>query len=162
MKKSYLAGMIDTLQCLGRRLLASGYSTPFLNCSQAYMYYDLDDAKRSIVELGKHIGSDGLPISLEPLVFAFTGMGNVTQGALEIFNLLPHKMVTLEEARELKSKPGPHNCVYGVMVKQEDMVQKKKKMSSGNEPFDVKHYRCNALEYESTFAEKVAPVCNEL
>ena len=157
-----IAGMIDTLQCLGRRLLASGYSTPFLNCSQAYMYYDLDDAKRSIVELGKHIGSDGLSISLEPLVFAFTGRGNVTKGALEIFNLLPHKMVTLEEARELKSKSGPHNCVYGLMVKQEDMVQKKKKMSSGSasEPFDVKHYRCNALEYESTFAEKVAPVCN--
>ena len=39
-----IAGMIDGLQALGRRLLASGYSTPFLNCPPAYMYDNLDDA----------------------------------------------------------------------------------------------------------------------
>ena len=76
-----IAGMIDTFQCLGRRLLASGFSTPFLNCSPAYVYYDLDAAKRSIEEMGHRIQSDGLPASLEPLIFAFTGKGNVTKGA---------------------------------------------------------------------------------
>lgn len=156
-KYAGIAGMIDTLQCLGRRLLASGFSTPFLNCGPAYIYYDLEDAKRSIEELGKRIESDGLPMSLEPLVFAFTGKGNVTNGALEIFKLLPHKMITLEEAKQIKSSPGPHNCLYGVMVDQSDLV---KKTGGGEEPFDVKHYRCNPSEYESTFAANVAPVSN--
>ncbi|KAL7545977.1 hypothetical protein ACHAWF_009327 [Thalassiosira exigua] len=156
-KYAGIAGMIETLQCLGRRLLASGYSTPFLNCSPAYIYYDLDDAKRSIEGLGTRIKSDGLPMSLEPLVFAFTGSGNVTKGALEIFELLPHKMITLEEAKRIKSAPGPHNCVYGVMVEQKDIV---KKIGSEEEALDVKHYRENPSEYESIFATNVAPVCN--
>ncbi|KAL7543132.1 hypothetical protein ACHAXR_012453 [Thalassiosira sp. AJA248-18] len=153
-----IAGMIDTLQCLGRRLLASGFSTPFLNCSPAYIYYDLDDAKRCIGEMGNRIERDGLPMSLEPLVFAFTGKGNVTKGALEIFRLLPHKMITLEEAKSIKSTPGPHNCVYGVMVEQNDLV--KKTGGQEEESFDVKHYRCNPSEYESIFASNVAPVSN--
>ena len=159
-KYAGIAGMIDTLQCLGRRLLASGFSTPFLNCSTAYTYYDLDDAKSCIEKVGKHIHSDGLPMNLEPLVFAFTGNGNVTKGALEIFNLLPHKKVTLEEAKQLKNKLGPHSCVYGLMVKQDDIV--KRTTGSDNEPFDVKHYRCNPSEYESIFASNVAPVTNVL
>lgn len=157
-KYAGIAGMIDTFQCLGRRLLASGYSTPFLNCPPAYIHYDLDEAKRAITEMGKRIEKDGLPMNLEPLVFAFTGNGNVTKGALDIFKLLPHKMITLEEARALKSQPGPHHVVYGLMVHQKDIV---KKTSDGDE-FDVKHYRENPVEYESTFATNVAPFCNVL
>jgi alpha-aminoadipic semialdehyde synthase len=152
-----IAGMIDTFQCLGRRLLASGFSTPFLNCSPAYVYYDLDAAKRSIEEMGHRIQSDGLPASLEPLIFAFTGKGNVTKGALEIFKLLPHKMITLEEAKEIKGKPGPHKCLYGLIVDQNHIVEKSE---SRDETFDVKHYRANPSEYKSIFAENIAPVCN--
>lgn len=152
-----IAGMIDTFQCLGRRLLASGYSTPFLNCSPAYMYYDLDDARRSIGEMGARIRTDGLPTGLEPLVFAFTGYGKVTKGALEIFRLLPHKFINLQEATEIKSISGPHNCVYGLLVEQKDMVRKS---SSADETFDVTHYRDNPSNYESSFASNVAPVCN--
>lgn len=157
-KYAGIAGMIDTMQCLGRRLLASGYSTPFLNCSTAYHYYDLDDAKRSITEMGNHIAQDGLPMNLEPLVFAFTGKGNVTEGALEIFKLLPHKMISLEEAKRIKGTDGPHNCVYGVMIRQKDIV--KKTGCNGEEEFDVKHYRENPSEYQSIFAENVAPFSN--
>lgn len=157
-KYAGLAGMIDTFQCLGRRLLASGHSTPFLNCSPAYVYYDLHEAKRCVYEMGEHISSDGLPSGLEPLVFTFTGKGNVTKGALEIFKLLPHKMITLEEAKEVKKTPGPHHCVYGVMVEQGDIVRKKSSIQE--ELFDVKHYRENPSEYESIFASNVAPFTN--
>jgi alpha-aminoadipic semialdehyde synthase len=152
-----IAGMIDTFQCLGRRLLASGYSTPFLNCSPAYMYYDLNDARRGVGEVGARLRTDGLPMGLEPLVFAFTGRGNVTKGALEIFTLLPHKFINLHEAKEIKSMAGPHNCVYGLMVEQKDMVRR---INSEDEIFDAKHYRDNPSNYESSFASNVAPVCN--
>ena len=36
------AGMIDGLQGLGQRLLAEGYSTPFLNVPMSFMHEDLD------------------------------------------------------------------------------------------------------------------------
>ena len=81
-KYAGLAGMIDTFQCLGRRLLASGHSTPFLNCSPAYVYYDLEEAKHNVREMGEHIKNDGLPSDLEALVFVFTGKGNVTKGRI--------------------------------------------------------------------------------
>jgi len=157
-KYAGLAGMIETFQCLGRRLLASAYSTPFLNCSPAYVYYDLDEAKQRVHKIGEHIKSDGLPSNLEALVFAFTGRGNVTKGALEIFKLLPHEMITLEEAKEVKKKRGPHHCVYGVMIEQKDIVRRKPGFPQT--PFDVKHYRENPSEYGSTFANNVAPFCN--
>ena len=158
-KYAGLAGMIDTFQCLGRRLLASGHSTPFLNCSPAYVYYDLEEAKHNVREMGEHIKNDGLPSDLEALVFVFTGKGNVNKGALEIFQLLPHKMITLEEAKELKNIPGPHHCVYGVMVEQKDIVRMKQP-GLAHKPFNVKHYRENPSEYESTFASNVAPLTN--
>lgn len=159
-KYAGIAGMIDTFQCLGRRLLASGYSTPFLNCPPSYIHYDLEEAKRCIIEMGNRIKNDGLSVN-EPLVFGFTGNGNVTRGALEIFQLLPHKMVSLEEAKELKNKPGPHHVVYGVRIQQPDIVKKMhSKSSHEKEELDVKHYRENPVEYESTFASEVAPYVN--
>ena len=158
-KYAGIAGMIDTFQCLGRRLLASGYSTPFLNCPPSYVHYDLDTATSYLRDMGGRIERDGLPKGLEPLVFAFTGNGNVTKGALDIFKLLPHKMITLEEAALLKNKRGPHHVVYGVMIQQQDIVAKTNS-NDIDEVLDVKHYRENPVEYESTFATKVAPYCN--
>lgn len=160
-KYAGIAGMIDTFQCLGRRLLASGYSTPFLNCPPSYVHYDLDSAKVHIRDLGRRMEEYGLPDGLDPLVFGFTGSGNVTRGALEVFELLPHKMISLEEAKLLKNEKGPHRCVYGVMIRQQDIVGRIS--SNGGEEedvLDVKHYRENPVEYESTFATNVAKYCN--
>ena len=43
----------------------------------------------------------GMPENLSPLVFAFTGDGNVSQGAQEIFNLFPHEYIQASELAEL-------------------------------------------------------------
>ena len=102
----------------------------------------------------------GLPSSLEPLVFAFTGAGNVSRGAREIFELLPHKYVKVEELEELKKLRGPHTCVYGVIVEQEDMV--KLKSGTGDEKIEKMHYRKNPSEYEPIFHTKVGPYVNVL
>ena len=39
------AGMINTFRGLGERMLAMGYSTPFVSIGSAYMYPDLEKAK---------------------------------------------------------------------------------------------------------------------
>ena len=154
-----IAGMIDILQLVGKRLLASGYSTHFLHCPPAYMFHDVDDAKKKIKNIGSHIESCGLPEELGPLVFAFTGSGNVSKGAMEIFNLLPHKMVTKEELYQLHESKGPHKLVYGFNVDVDDIVRKKNS-SEKSDRIDKSHYYSNPMEYEPIFHKEIAPYCN--
>ena len=159
-KYAGIAGMIDGFQALGRRLLASGFSTPFLNCPPAYMYHNLDDAKTGITRIGELIDqSGGLPADLEPLIFAFTGRGNVSKGALEIFQLLPHKMITKDEIAEIRMLKGPQKVVYGIQLNAEDLVRRKSKPSPETK-FDKEHYLTSPQCYESTFFEDVAPHIN--
>lgn len=158
-----LAGMIDGLQGFGQRLLAEGYSTPFLNIPTAHMFQNIDQARYVIRNVGHQIENQSLPKDLCPLVFAFTGGdGNVCKGAREIFELLPHEYVTVEELPTLRedilSGKKRENKLYGVLLTSTDMVRLKSPegvKSTG--PVDKKHYYSNPSEYESTFQEKVLP-----
>ncbi|KAK4478988.1 hypothetical protein RD792_014495 [Penstemon davidsonii] len=71
------AGMIDFLHGLGKRFLNLGYSTPFLSLGASYMYPSLAAAKAAIISVGEEIATKGLPSKICPLVFVFTGAGNV-------------------------------------------------------------------------------------
>ena len=155
-----IAGMIDTFQAIGQQLLQSGYSTPFLNSPSSYMYRDLVAAKFGVSSMGRDISNGGLPTALEPLVFAFTGAGNVAKGAREIFELLPHKYVKVEDLEELKKTPGPHNFVYGVVIEEKDMVRLKGDDSGAD--IEKVHYRKSPNAYEPVFHEKVGPHVNVL
>ena len=130
------------------------------------MYRDLISAKYGISSMGRDISTGGLPPTLEPLVFAFTGTnpdGNVCTGAREIFELLPHKYVAVEDLPELKMQKGPHSCVYGVLVKQQDMTTK----IDGTSPNewtheDAEYYRAHPELYKPIFHETVGPYLNVL
>ena len=56
------------------------------------MNTSLEEAKGSVENVGAMISSQGFPRGMPPVTFVFTGAGNVSQGALEMFNLLPHKV----------------------------------------------------------------------
>lgn len=56
--------------------LSLGYSTPFLSLGSSYMYPSLAAAKAAVVSVGEEIATTGLPSSISPLVFIFTGSGN--------------------------------------------------------------------------------------
>eukprot|EP00814_Leptocylindrus_danicus_P000399 CAMPEP_0116031078 /NCGR_PEP_ID=MMETSP0321-20121206/17276_1 /TAXON_ID=163516 /ORGANISM="Leptocylindrus danicus var. danicus, Strain B650" /LENGTH=1055 /DNA_ID=CAMNT_0003506087 /DNA_START=308 /DNA_END=3475 /DNA_ORIENTATION=- len=169
-KYAGIAGMIDIFQAVGQKLLQNGFSTPFLNSPMCYMYHDLEEAKNGVKQMGRRIAVEGLPPGLEPLVFAFTGKGNVTRGALEIFHLLPHEMITLRQLKELKKQNGGGGCpqhkVYGLIVEQEHMV----KLRGSDDDDDsiaahganVAHYRSSPFQYEPTFHKMVAPYVNVL
>ena len=88
-----LAGMIETLYAFGRKMKLKGYDTPFEKLKQAYLYSSLEDAKEEIAKIGREVADNGLPEDLGPLVVAFAGYGNVSKGAQEIFDLLPHKVI---------------------------------------------------------------------
>ena len=147
------AGVIDGLRGLGERFLSLGYSTPFLNLGSSYMYTDLPSAKKAVQAVGQGIhanGLGGIPADFAPLVIGFTGNGNVSQGAQEIFRLLPHEFVKPED---LPFLPKTTDKVYGVIAEEEHLVKKK----DGSPLTDRSHYYAHPEEYVSAFHEDVAP-----
>jgi len=141
--------MIGALRGIGERMLCLGYSTPFLNVGSAYMYPSLESAKGALRDLGAAIKDHGLPDDFAPMTFAFTGNGNVSRGAQEIFEELPHEWVAPED---LGSLPRNKNVVYGSIVEAEHMVQ-----SIGQKPFARKEYYAHPEQFTPRFHTDFAP-----
>ncbi|KAJ3014640.1 UNVERIFIED_CONTAM: hypothetical protein HDU68_000188 [Siphonaria sp. JEL0065] len=147
------AGFMDGLNGLGHKLLSMGYGSPFLACGLSYMYRCVADARLDLVRTGQVIMDDGLPREFGPMVFVFTGNGNVTKGALHVFKCLPHEWVKPEDLKALiENKNYDNKKVYGCKVQMEDYIVKK----DGGK-FDRQEYLSRPGLYESVFHEKVAP-----
>ncbi|KAH9652965.1 alpha-aminoadipic semialdehyde synthase [Citrus sinensis] len=155
------AGMIDFLHGLGQRYLSLGYSTPFLSLGASYMYSSLAAAKAAVISVGEEISTLGLPSGICPLVFIFTGSGNVSLGAQEIFKLLPHTFVEPSRLPELFGKAKDQHGgaskrifqVYGCVVTSEDMVEHK----DPTKGFDKADYYAHPEHYNPVFHKKIAP-----
>ena len=59
----------------------------------AHNYRSSHQAKQSIRDAGYEISLGMMPKSIGPMTYVFTGSGNVSQGAQEIFQELPHEYV---------------------------------------------------------------------
>ncbi|KAG9144913.1 hypothetical protein Leryth_024026 [Lithospermum erythrorhizon] len=157
------AGMVDFLHGLGRWYLSHGYSTPFLSLGASYMYPSLAAAKAAVIAVGEEIATLGLPTEICPLVFVFTGSGNVSHGAQEIFKLLPHTFVEAGRLMELygKAKNLSHGerspkrifHLYGCTVTCQDMVEHK----DPSKIFDKVDYYAHPENYTPSFHENIAP-----
>lgn len=159
-------GMIDFLRGLGERFLNLGYSTPFLSLGSSYMYSSLSAAKAAVIAVGEEISTSGLPSAISPLVFVFTGSGNVSQGAQEILRLLPHTFVDPSELHKLveSTKNVPNSSkgskfsrqnfqVFACVVTSKDMVAPKDPAKH----FDKDDYYAHPELYYPVFHEKIAP-----
>ncbi|GLD99985.1 hypothetical protein PINS_up008713 [Pythium insidiosum] len=144
------AGMVAGFRGMGERLINMGYSTPFVNVGSAYMYTDLERAKEAVEYAGKKIQADGLPADLAPMTFVFTGNGNVSKGAQEIFRLMPHQMV---DPSELGNLPKDRRVLYGTVVEADSMVRPK----DPSHTFSFEDYYRNPHLYEGKFHETIAP-----
>jgi len=116
-----LAGMIDTLWALGRRLDAEGVKNPFSRIRQAHEYRNLEHARQELRQVAEEIRSGGLPAAVQPAVCGFAGYGKVSQGAQEIFDLLPFVEVA---PRDLASLKPSATHLYKVVFREEDMVER--------------------------------------
>jgi alpha-aminoadipic semialdehyde synthase len=144
-----LAGMTDTLWALGQRLESEGIPTPFSGIQQTRHYKDLAAVKEAVRKVGGKIEAEGLPASLVPMVFGFAGYGNVSLGAQEIFDLLPHREVKPEELKRVHDeKPGQ---IVKVVFREEHMVEPKDPAT----PFDLQEYYDHPERYQGTFSEYV-------
>ncbi|CAA7395006.1 unnamed protein product [Spirodela intermedia] len=157
------AGLIDFLHGLGKRYLNLGYSTPFLSLGSSHMYPSLAAAKAAVISVGEEIATTGLPPGICPIVFVFTGTGNVSQGAQEIFKLLPHKFVDPRKLPELadmardQAQRGRLSKsvfqVYGCTVTCQHMVAPK----DPQKRFDKDEYYAHPKRYEPIFHKTIAP-----
>ncbi|KAH7574490.1 hypothetical protein JRO89_XS03G0302600 [Xanthoceras sorbifolium] len=153
---------LEFISCLDvdKGYLSLGYSTPFLSLGQSYMYSSLAAAKAAIITVGEEIATFGLPAGICPLVFIFTGSGNVSLGAQDIFKLLPHVFIDssrlpelFNNARECTRTSKKVFQVYGCVVTSENMVEHR----DPTKGFDKADYYAHPEHYNSIFHERVAP-----
>jgi alpha-aminoadipic semialdehyde synthase len=117
------AGMLDTLAALGRRLSWEGVDSPFAPLRLAHDYRDLDDAKVALARAAEAIRRNGISRELHPIVFGFTGSGNASKGAQEIFDLLPYEEVLPEDLSSLLANDDlPRNLLYKVVFTRADRM----------------------------------------
>ena len=139
------AGIIDSLWLLGKRFENENINTPLKNIKQATEYDMLTDAKEAIKKVGVDIAEKGLPDEVVPLITGFTGYGNVSKGAQDIYDLLPSVEIKPNELENfIKKGEFSNKVVYKVEFREEDMYVH----NSGKE-FNFDHFVENPDEYES-------------
>ncbi|KAJ1950495.1 hypothetical protein FBU59_000650 [Linderina macrospora] len=154
-KHAGYAGMIDGLHGLGQRLLALGYNSPFIHMGQAHVYPNLECVHTKLRHVGNIITDQGLPEAFAPMVFTFTGAGNVTQGARDIFDKLPHENISVDELPYIakdRYNEKYKNRLLALQVGAQDYVER---INGGK--YVREEYREFPERYRSVFAEKIAP-----
>ncbi|NXD11289.1 AASS protein, partial [Nothocercus nigrocapillus] len=146
-----VAGMINILHGLGLRFLALGHHTPFMHIGMAHNYRNSSQAVQAVRDAGYEISLGLMPKSVGPLTFVFTGTGNVSKGAQEMFNALPCEFVEPHELKEV-SKSGDLRKVYGtVLSRHHHLVRKSDGM------YDPVDYDKHPELYTSRFNTDIAP-----
>lgn len=140
-----IAGMIETLYALGRRLMGENLLTPFAEIEQPYRYASIDAMKAHLRRIGDVIRERSLPPQLRPLVCGFVGYGNVSRGAQEMLDLLPVVEVTPEQLPNLPAGNG--RVLYKTVFHERHTLQPVDERS-----FDLNDYRKNPQHYRTAFA----------
>ncbi|XP_029089230.1 alpha-aminoadipic semialdehyde synthase, mitochondrial isoform X2 [Monodon monoceros] len=146
-----VAGMINILHGMGLRLLALGHHTPFMHIGMAHNYRNSSQAVQAVRDTGYEISLGLMPKSIGPLTFVFTGTGNVSKGAQEIFNELPCEYVEPHELKEV-SQNGDLRKVYGTVLSRHHHLVRK---TDGI--YDPVEYDKYPERYISRFNTDIAP-----
>jgi len=150
-KYAGIAGMIDILHGLGLRLLALGNHTPFMHIAPAHNYRNSHHARQAIRDAGYEISLNTMPKSIGPMTFVFTGSGNVSQGAQEIFQELPHEYVPPNMLKKVAMHGDTNKC-YATEIRRQDQFERK--IGGG---YDAVEFEEHPERYISTFSHKYAP-----
>ncbi len=146
------AGMINTLWALGLRLKWENFETPFSDIIQTFRYNSLDEAKEKIQGVGQKISQMGIPEDVVPFICGFTGYGQVSQAAQEIFDLLPHAEIPPAQLKIFMEKGDFSNqIVYKVIFRESDMFTP---INPAKE-FHLKEYYDHPELYRSFFEEYI-------
>ena len=144
-----LAGMIETLRCLGTRWATGGTTTPFAEVLPAYRYESIAAAKEHLRGIGRRIGNGEIDPRLRPIVFGIAGYGNVSRGVQEILSCFPFQEVSPAglPAAAIRRPDAP--ALVKVVFREEEMARPKR---SGDR-FELQDYYDHPEKYEGRFAE---------
>jgi saccharopine dehydrogenase (NAD+, L-lysine-forming) len=147
-----VAGMINTLWALGKRLEWEGISTPFVDLRQTRTYYDLAAAKGALAAVAARIEAEGLPEQIAPLIVGVAGYGNVSRGAQEILGLLPTIEIEPEEVATLATRPDySRHHLYKAVFKEWHIVEP----VSPDVTFDLQDYYDHPQKYRGVFEQYI-------
>lgn len=143
-----VAGMLETLWALGRRLAWEGIANPFASLRHPHEYHDLAEARADLIHAGETIRSQGLSPAVAPLTIGVAGYGNVARGTWEILDLLPVRRVEPDALPTVTANPGasPH-VIYATTFREEHTVAPQ--VASGT--FNVQHFVAHPEAYRSAF-----------
>ena len=135
-----IAGAVDFMRGLGERLLARGFTTPFLHVAAMYTYRDIAAAFAAVRACGAAIAEHGLPEAVGPLTVVVTGGGKVAGGCLEVWSLLPVRLASPFELRDVvgsaQGRARTH-VVYLAQATVEHMVRRRPEAAATVEGEDV-------------------------
>uniref|UniRef100_A0A915MCT2 Saccharopine dehydrogenase (NAD(+), L-lysine-forming) n=1 Tax=Meloidogyne javanica TaxID=6303 RepID=A0A915MCT2_MELJA len=114
-------------------------------------YSDSHMAINAVRDCGYEIALNRMPRSIGPLIFVFTGTGNVSKGAQELFRHFPHEFVDASTLPQV-AKKGQLNKVYGCVVSRADHMIRKEGGTYKREEFEKQPEL-----YVSKFASEIAP-----
>ena len=147
-----LAGMIESLWALGKRLDWEGILNPFSHLRHTYEYKDLAEAKEAISKVGAKLRAEGLPESVTPLICGVAGYGNVARGVGEILDLLPIEEIEPKDVAYLAVRSDcAANVIYKVVFKEEHTVEP---VSPGDR-FDLQDFYDHPEKYRGKFESYV-------
>ena len=147
-KYAGIAGMIEVFHALGEKLKLRGFSSPFKKIKQAFLYSTVDEAIHHVQAIGSELNEDGLDKNIGPLVFGFAGYGNVSLGAQDIFNHLPHQTISPEDlVQNFNSLNSQNGMLYKVVFKEEHIA------APIDGKFNLSDYYKNPDIYEGIFSK---------
>ncbi|MEE8341604.1 MAG: bifunctional lysine ketoglutarate reductase /saccharopine dehydrogenase family protein [Candidatus Neomarinimicrobiota bacterium] len=149
-----LAGMIDSLWAFGKRLDFESVQSPFSKIKKTFEYRGLKNAKEQIGKIADEIIEKGIPKVIRPLICGFSGYGNVSQGAQEIFDILPHQEISAQELSNSKLFDTAKNVLHKVVFKESDLVEP----ISGTDKFELQDYYNNPEKYRSKFEQYLSQI----
>lgn len=147
------SGIINSFNGLGDILLSRGIRTPFIHVPLAHHFRNLVHVKEEMKLLSEDIREKGISKDANPIVFTFTGNGNVSRGAQEIFKLVPHEWLDPKDLKfKVESGTLSNDRIYGCLIEAKDYCKRK-----DGKPFVYEDYLNNPEAYESNFHELIAP-----
>ena len=155
-----IAGMIDTLWALGKRLDWEGIPNPFSQLHHTYEYQDLAEAKEAVSKMGEKIKAEGLPEAVTPLICGIAGYGNVARGVWEVLDLLPIVEIEPEDVAPLvegsdyaalRQAQDTANAIYKVVFKEEHTVEP----ISPKDRFELQDFYDHPEKYRGKFESYV-------
>ncbi len=147
-----IAGMIESLWAMGKRLEWEGIPNPFTQLCHTYQYDGLKECKEAITRAGERLNAEGLPDSVAPLIVGIAGYGSVARGVWEILDLLPVEEVEPKDVASLaEGSDYARNVIYKVVFKEEHTVEP----ISPYDHFELQDFYDHPVKYRGKFESYV-------